>query len=104
MRCDPAASHRASQLRRYTLVIAAFLDKYRNSGVNYSVDHQLCRWLLLSVGRLSSDKLTMTPGTDRQHARRDQVPPWRDCGVGPTAVGTALLRMLWRGQDRNRPP
>src|ERR1700745_3582482 len=27
---------------------------------HHSVDQQLCRWLLLSLDRLSSDKLTMT--------------------------------------------
>ena len=43
-------------------------------------------------------------GWTAAEARCDQVPPWRDYGAGPIAVGTALLRVLWRGQDRNRPP
>jgi hypothetical protein len=38
---------------------------------------QLCRWLLLSLDRLSSNQLTMTEGTRCQHARGASCGPHR---------------------------
>jgi CRP-like cAMP-binding protein len=56
--------HRASALQhlllRYTQALLTQMAQTAVCNRHHSVDQQLCRWLLLSLDRLSSDKLTMT--------------------------------------------
>jgi len=36
----------------------------------FEIEQQLCRWLLLTLDRMPSNELIMTPGADRRRARR----------------------------------
>src|SRR3984893_1506760 len=45
---------------RYTQALITQMAQTAVCNRHHSVDQQLCRWLLLSLDRLSSDKLTMT--------------------------------------------
>jgi CRP-like cAMP-binding protein len=47
-------------LLRYTQALLTQMAQTAVCNRHHSVDQQLCRWLLLSLDRLSSDKLTMT--------------------------------------------
>lgn len=47
-------------LLRYTLALLAQMAQTAVCNRHHSVDQQLCRWLLLSLDRLSSNELTMT--------------------------------------------
>lgn len=47
-------------LLRYTQALITQMSQTAVCNRHHSVDQQLCRWLLLSLDRLSSDKLTMT--------------------------------------------
>jgi len=56
--------HRNGQMQllllRYTQALITQMAQTAVCNRHHSVDQQLCRWLLLSLDRLSSDKLTMT--------------------------------------------
>jgi CRP-like cAMP-binding protein len=118
--------HRNGELQllllRYTQALITQMAQTAVCNRHHSVDQQLCRWLLLSLDRLSSNQLTMTQelianmlGVRRQASPR---PPasWTssvlsatpvDHGSGPAKTGTAVLRVLCRGQegsDRLLPP
>jgi CRP-like cAMP-binding protein len=47
-------------LLRYTQALITQMSQTAVCNRHHSVDQQLCRWLLLSLDRLSSDELTMT--------------------------------------------
>src|SRR5579862_6448492 len=47
-------------LLRYTQALITQMAQTAVCNRHHSVDQQLCRWLLLSLDRLSSDQLTMT--------------------------------------------
>jgi CRP-like cAMP-binding protein len=47
-------------LLRYTQALITQMAQTAVCNRHHSVDQQLCRWLLLSLDRLTSDKLTMT--------------------------------------------
>src|SRR6202022_2970312 len=47
-------------LLRYTQALITQMAQTAVCNRHHSVDQQLCRWLLLSLDRLSSDTLTMT--------------------------------------------
>jgi CRP-like cAMP-binding protein len=47
-------------LQRYTQALITQMAQIAVCNRHHSVDQQLCRWLLLSLGRLSSNQLTMT--------------------------------------------
>jgi CRP-like cAMP-binding protein len=47
-------------LLRYTQALLTQMAQTAVCNRHHTVDQQLCRWLLLSLDRLSSDKLTMT--------------------------------------------
>ena len=51
---------RSSEGLRYTQALITQMAQAAVCNRHHSVDQQLCRWLLLSLDRLSSDKLTMT--------------------------------------------
>ena len=85
---------------------------------HHTLDQQLCRGLLLSLDRLSSDELVMTQeliagmlGVRREGVteaagklQRLGVITYRRghiTGAGPTTTGAALLRMLCGGQEGN---
>ena len=48
------------QLLRYTLALTTQMAQTAICNRHYPVDQQLCRWLLLSLDRLSSNELSMT--------------------------------------------
>jgi len=56
--------HRNGELQllllRYTQALITQMAQTAVCNRHHSVDQQLCRWLLLSVDRLSSNQLTMT--------------------------------------------
>jgi CRP-like cAMP-binding protein len=56
--------HRSGQMQmrllRYTQALITQMAQTAVCNRHHSVDQQLCRWLLLSLDRLSSSKLTMT--------------------------------------------
>jgi CRP-like cAMP-binding protein len=58
--------HRNGQMQlkllRYTQALITQMAQTAVCNRHHSVDKQLCRWLLLSLDRLSSDELTMTQG------------------------------------------
>jgi len=87
---------------------------------HHSVDQQLCRWLLVSLDRLPSNKLTMTQelianilGVRREGVTEAagrlqkqgviQIRARADHCARPLAPGTTLLRMLQRGQEGDGP-
>jgi len=47
-------------LMRYTMALLAQMSQTAVCNRHHSVDQQLCRWLLLSLDRLSSNELSMT--------------------------------------------
>jgi hypothetical protein len=86
---------------------------------HHSVDQQLCRWLLLSLDRLPSTKLTITQDliANMLGVRREGVTdaagklqkvgvihykPRTDRSARPPQARTAVLRVLCRGQEGNR--
>src|SRR5438270_13946745 len=56
--------HRAGEMQllllRYTQALITQMAQTAVCNRHHSVDQQLCRWLLLSLDRLSSNQLTMT--------------------------------------------
>ena len=106
-------------LLRYTQALITQMAQTAVCNRHHSVDQQLCRWLLLSLDRLSSNELTMTQelianmlGVRREGVTEAagklqklgviQLQPRADHGTRPAKAGTALLRMLCGGQERNR--
>jgi hypothetical protein len=104
-------------LLRYTQSLITQMAQTAVCNRHHSVDQQLCRWLLLSLDRLSSNQLTMIQKliVNMLGVRREGVTeaagklqklcvityrPGADYGAGPTAAGTALLRVLRRRQKR----
>jgi len=59
---DEFHRHGDLQLRllRYTQILITQMAQTAVCNRHHSVDQQLCRWLLLSLDRLTSDKLNMT--------------------------------------------
>ena len=108
-------------LLRYTQALLTQMAQTAVCNRHHSVDQQLCRWLLLSLDRLSSNQLTMTQEliANMLGVRREGVTeaagklqklgdhplrPWADHGAGPAPAGTDVLRVLCRGQEGNRSP
>ena len=52
--------NRAGPVLRYTQALITQMAQTAVCNRQHSVEQQLCRWLLLSLDRLSSDSLTMT--------------------------------------------
>ena len=107
-------------LLRYTQSLLTQMAQTAVCNRHHSVDQQLCRWLLLSLDRLPSNKLSGTQRADRQHARcaprrrhrrrrqasevrRHRVRARPDYRPGPPAARAALLRVLRGGEEGNRP-
>ena len=65
-------------LLRYTQALLTQMAQTAVCNRHHSVDQQLCRWLLLSLDRLSSQRADDDAGAHRQHARR--APRRRDRG------------------------
>jgi len=62
-RCSPYGCANAGSVSSYKIRnrFAEWLNVMRaGEGFHHSVDQQLCRWLLLSLDRLSANRLTMT--------------------------------------------
>ena len=57
-------------LLRYTQSLITQMAQTAVCNRHHSVDQQLCRWLLLSLDRLPSNRFEHDPRADRQHARR----------------------------------
>ena len=57
-------------LLRYTQALITQMAQTAVCNRHHSVDQQLCRWLLLSLDRLSVQPIDHDPGADRQHAGR----------------------------------
>ncbi len=57
-------------LLRYTQSLITQMAQTAVCNRHHSVDQQLCRWLLLSLDRLPSNRLEHDTRADRQHARR----------------------------------
>ena len=108
-------------LLRYTQALITQMAQTAVCNRHHSVDQQLCRWLLLSLDRLSSNQLIMTQelianmlGVRRegvteaagklQAAGLIQLPARQDHGAGSRRAGSALVRVLPRGQKGARPP
>jgi CRP-like cAMP-binding protein len=106
-------------LLRYTQALLTQMAQTAVCNRHHSVDQQLCRWLLLSLDRLPSNKLTMTQ--ERQHARGaprrghggrgevaerrpDPLQPGPHHRAGPAGPGGPGLRVLRGGQAGVRPP
>jgi CRP-like cAMP-binding protein len=104
---------------RYTQALITQMAQTAVCNRHHSIDQQLCRWLLLSLDRLPSNKLSMTQelianmlGVRREggHRSRGQAPEARRHRVQPRAyhrarqapVGAALLRVLSCGEERDR--
>ena len=117
--------HRNGELQllllRYTQALITQMAQTAVCNRHHSVDQQLCRWLLLSLDRLSSNQLTMTQelianmlgvrreGVTEAAGKLDKLGvirlrPWADHGAGPAKAGTAVLRVLRRGQEGKRSP
>jgi hypothetical protein len=66
--------HRNGELHllplRYTQALITQMTQTAVCNRHHSVDQQLCRWLLFSLDRLSSNQLTMTQELISRHARR----------------------------------
>ena len=107
-------------LLRYTQALLTQMAQTAACNRHHSVDQQLCRWLLLSLDRLSSNELVMTQeliasmlGVRREGvteagrapaaARFDPLQPWPYQGAGPGWPGRSGLRVLPRGQEGVRP-
>lgn len=105
---------------RYTQALLTQMAQTAVCNRHHSIDQQLCRWLLLSLDRLSGDKLSMTQelianmlGVRRegvtdaasklQKLGGDRVPPWSHHSAGQAQAGAAQLRMLCGGQGRDGP-
>ena len=56
-------------LLRYTQALITQMAQTAVCNRHHSVEQQLCRWLLLSLDRLSTRRADHDPGADRQHAR-----------------------------------
>ena len=72
-------------LLRYTQALITQMAQTAVCNRHHSVDQQLCRWLLLSLDRLPSQRADDDAGADRQHARR--APRRRDRGRRQAAGG-----------------
>ena len=77
-------------LLRYTQALITQMAQTAVCNRHHSVDQQLCRWLLLSLDRLSGNELTHDAGADRQHARR--AARRRHRGRRKTAGRAGLIR------------
>ncbi len=108
-------------LLRYTQALLTQMSQTAVCNRHHSVDQQLCRWLLLSLDRLSSNELTMTQEliANMLGVRREGVteaagklqsaglihysrgPHHRD---RPATIGSARLRVLPGGEDGIRSP
>ena len=108
-------------LLRYTQSLITQMAQTAVCNRHHSVDQQLCRWLLLSLDRLSSNRLDMTQelianmlGVRRegvtgaagklQEHRRDSLQPRAYHRSRPAQAREAVVRMLRRGQEGNRSP
>jgi hypothetical protein len=60
-------------LLRYTQALITQMAQTAVCNRHHSIDQQLCRWLLLSVDRLSSNELRMTQELIDQHAGRTPI-------------------------------
>ena len=105
-------------LLRYTQALITQMAQTAVCNRHHSVDQQLCRWLLLSLDRLSSNELTMTQEliANMLGVRREGVTEaagklqklgvieysrGKNHGAGPAEAGAAVLRVLRGGQERN---
>ena len=108
-------------LLRYTQALITQMAQTAVCNRHHSVDQQLCRWLLLSLDRLSSNQLTMTQelianmlGVRREgvteaagklhQARCHPLRPRANHGAGSAKAGTVVLRVLRRRQEGKRSP
>ena len=108
-------------LLRYTQALITQMTQTAVCNRHHSVDQQLCRWLLLSLDRLRSNELRMTHQliADMLGVRREgvteaagelqavgliPVQPRQDHGARPVEARSTGLRVLCRGQTRNRSP
>ena len=107
-------------LLRYTQSLLTQMAQTAVCNRHHSLDQQLCRWLLLSLDRLSSNELVMTQelianmlGVRRegvtdaagnlQKAGSDPVQSRPHHGAGSPRSGGAHLRMLCGGEEGIRP-
>src|SRR5450759_872922 len=103
-------------LLRYTQTLITQTAQTAVCNRHHSGDQQLCRWLLLSLDRLSGNELVHDPGIDRQYAGRaarrrhggcweiaasgiDPLQTWPHDGTGPAGIRSAGLRVLPSGQN-----
>ena len=108
-------------LLRYTQALVTQMFQTGACNRHHSIEQQLCRWLLLTLDRMPSQRAHHHAGTGREHARR--APRRRDRGRRKFAAcrnhqlparshicaqtrrtRSRLLRMLRRRQERNWPP
>ena len=111
----------AASLLRYTQALITQMSQTAVCNRHHSLEQQLCRWLLLSIDRLPSNRLEMTeelianmlgvPAARRHRGRRqaagrrpDPLPRRRDHGARPPRARAARLRVLCGGEARVRPP
>lgn len=89
-------------LLRYTQALITQMAQTAVCNRHHSLDQQLCRWLLLSLDRLSSKHLVMTQGT---HCRYARCTSRTSNGGGGSRAKAGLIRYR-RGQitvlDRER--
>ena len=105
---------------RYTQALITQVAQTAVCNRHHSIDQQLCRWLLLSMDRLSGSHLTMTQefisnmlgvrregvtqaASETAAAGRDFLQARADHGAGPAATRSRVLRVLRGGQEGNRP-
>ena len=108
-------------LLRYTQSLITQMAQTAVCNRHHSVHQQLCRWLLLSLDRLSSNELVMTQelianmlGVRREGVTEAagklqklgaiQLPARAHHGSGPSGARAALLRVLRGRQEGNRSP
>ena len=108
-------------LLRYTQSLITQMAQTSVCNKHHSLDQQLCRWLLLSLDRLSGNELKMTQeliasmlgvrreerdrgGGQTAEARRHQVRARHDHGARPPADRKPVVRVLRRGQAGDRSP
>jgi len=108
-------------LLRYTQALITQMAQTAVCNRHHSIEQQLCRWLLLSMDRLPTNKFEDDAGADRQHAwraafrrdggsaeiaerRPDSLSPRAYRSARPARAGAARVRVLCRGQARVRSP
>lgn len=104
---------------RYTQALLTQMAQTAVCNRHHTLDQQLCRWLLLSLDRLTGDELVMTQeliaymlGVCREGVARGAVKlqkaglirytPGRITIVDRKGIGGTFVRMLQRGQTRIR--